>query len=369
MSSFFNRLLGSGQSDQPLEPLSASPSPATQAPAPRSDAVKRYLDRTPAVLMYRRAYYETFGTVAPGEGLPSARTWPPDRRRLSYSEKLMALLPADGRGAEIGALNKPTLTKARFPGLLYVDHLETEALRAKYQGLPGIVEVDRPMPDGRLTSALGRDTPLDFLCASQVFEHVPDPIGWMRDAADVLKPGGLLSMSLPDRRLTFDLYREETRAADMVAAHLAGAQVPDVRAVYDNQALAAAVNVTFIRDDSISPEQVVAGGGAVIAPFISDDPMPLTEAAQGGEYLDTHCWVFTPPGFLLVMAQLARHGFVPFLCKQFWPTTRAKIDRSWESFTAVLEKPTADVTREEIARSYLMALGEDATMVVSPAAT
>jgi len=194
--------------------------------------------------------------------------------------------------------------------------------------------------------------------ASQVMEHVPNPIRWLNELAAVMKVGGLLAISLPDRRMTFDLYREETRPADIIAAYLANAVVPDVRAVYDNQSLASAVNMHWLFDDSETPEAIVAGRGAVSARIVQTEPMVITRIADSGTYLDAHCWVFTPASFLLAMAQIAKEGLLQFRCKQFYPTNEAVGDRDNASMIAILQKVDLPVSPSALRDSFLQALGE-----------
>src|SRR5215475_2741460 len=195
---------------------------------------REYVDTLAPVLRYRQAHFEIKGYVAPGAGIPMARAWPEKDNGISYEDKLLGTLElANGKGAEIGPLNTPVTSKRKC-NVLYVDHLDTGGLREKYPTVQGIVEVDRPMVNGSLKETLIGDAPLDYLVASQVFEHVPNPIRWLQEVGAVLRTGGLLAISLPDRRMTFDFLREETQAADIVAAYLESVTVPNVRCVYDH---------------------------------------------------------------------------------------------------------------------------------------
>lgn len=322
------------------------------------ETVTAFVDRLPSVLQYRRAYFDTRGHVAPGPALPTSRAWPRPDNGLSYKEKLTGLLIIQrGHGAEIGPLNIPLIEKGGH-AVLYVDHLDTAGLKKKYAGLDGIVDIDRPMVNDSLSDTLREDAPLDYLCASQVFEHVPNPIRWLKEIYEVLRVGGLVALSLPDRRMTFDLFREESSAADIVAVYYDDVKVPDVRAVYDNQILATAVNMHWRFEDSMTPDEVFRARGAASPRVVSADPLGITEIASKGSYLDAHCWVFTPPGFLIVMSQLAESGLLPFKCNQFYPTNERTPDRGSSSFTVILEKVPEGAGNAEISRSFLMALGD-----------
>lgn len=316
-----------------------------------------YLNVVPIVLQYRQAYYEAHGRTAPKNALPATHAWPGPDRGFSYKEKLSHLLPLkDGVGVEIGPLNLPQLSKEESR-ILYVDHLDTEGLQKKYPTLEGIVPVDRPMVNNSLKDTLCNDAPLDFVIASQVFEHVPNPIRWLREISSVLRVGGLVALSLPDRRFTFDFYREETRASDIIAAFINDHVRPDARCIYDHYSLVSPVNMKGIIPHSLYPHEVIAGRGAVSAGNVHDNPLEYVQNAQSGDYLDAHCWVFTPPSFLLVMAHLANAGFLPFKCHQFYPTTPDSHDRGDASFTIILEKVAEDTPLQEIRLSFLKPLG------------
>ncbi|WP_022722198.1 methyltransferase domain-containing protein [Rhodopseudomonas sp. B29] len=317
-----------------------------------------YLDTNAAVLQYREAYYQARGHVAPGAALPTARAWPkPDTPGLSYKQKLTVHLDLAGKGVEIGPLNLPLLSKEES-NVLYVDHLDTDGLREKYPTLTDIAPIDLPMVNNSLADTLRPVAPVDYVVGSQVMEHVPNPIGWLQDLATVIKPGGMLALSLPDRRLTFDLFREESRPSDMVEAHLLGAVIPSVQAVYDNQSLATAINMHWAIPGSLYPHDVVAGRGAVSPPKAATNHLELTQVALSGKYLDAHCWVFTPASFLVLMAQLASDGFLPYRCAQFYPTNPVSYDRGSSSFTVVLENVGDRISNADKRLSFLMALGD-----------
>lgn len=319
---------------------------------------REYVNTLAPVLQYRQAYFEARGEIATDDGIPSARAWPKHDDGISYENKLLWLLDtSNGKGAEIGPLNIPTALKDKC-NVLYVDHLDANGLRQKYPTVQDIVEIDRPMLNNSIKDTLINDAPFDYIIGSQVFEHVPNPIRWLHEIAAVLRIGGLLSLSLPDRRMTFDFIREETQAADIVAAYFEDATIPSIRCVYDHHSLACFINMHWATPDSVLPEDIVSGFGAIKPKVATDAHMALVHKAKDGEYLDVHAWVFTPPSFLLVMAQLAADGFLPFRLNQFYPTNLKSHDRGNSSFTFVLEKVANDISTEELRRSYLSPLGE-----------
>jgi SAM-dependent methyltransferase len=128
---------------------------------------------------------------------------------FSRADKIRALIdPASQRGLEIGALNSPAIYSSEGK-VYYVDHLPTDELKEKYSPDPNIniediVPVDYVWGDKTLVEAVGQGVYFDYLVASHVVEHVPDVIGWFGEISAVLKPGGVLSLVVPDKRFTFD---------------------------------------------------------------------------------------------------------------------------------------------------------------------
>jgi SAM-dependent methyltransferase len=111
-----------------------------------------------------------------------------------------------GDGIEIGALNGalPVNEAARVK---YVDRMPVEELKKQYQGLE-LVNVDI-VDDGERLDKIP-DSSLDFVIANHFLEHCPNPILAIMNMLRVLKEGGILYLSIPDKRYTFDSERPVT---------------------------------------------------------------------------------------------------------------------------------------------------------------
>lgn len=131
-----------------------------------------------------------------------------------------------GEGIEIGALDFP-LRLPREARVTYVDYLDEHDLRAVHNGT---LQAGRPLvvPDvvddgSRLASFA--DASLDFVVANHVLEHVEDPTATLEHQIRVLKPGGVLYLSLPDARESFDAPRPRTTVEHLLRDHSEGPSV------------------------------------------------------------------------------------------------------------------------------------------------
>jgi SAM-dependent methyltransferase len=115
-----------------------------------------------------------------------------------------------GQGVEIGALWR-RFPLPRHASAWYVDRLDCNELDTHYPELHGRIlrpdlladAVNLPFPPASLT----------FVIASHVLEHLPFPLAALRAWYNVLAPGGVLVLRVPDKRYTFDRRRDRTPLA------------------------------------------------------------------------------------------------------------------------------------------------------------
>lgn len=255
---------------------------------------------------------------------------------LSRRDKLLTGLDvAHMRGLEIGPLMTPLVHKHEGH-IAYVDHADTETLRAKYSCDPGvdlslILPVDHVWGMQTLADCLeGRA--VDYVVNSHVIEHVPDVVTWLAEIHSVLKPDGFLRMAIPDRRYTFDILRSESSIVDALDAHLRRARTPLPRAILDHFTHYVEVNATAVWDGETDLSALTRTHS------VADALGAAERSFATGAYQDTHCWVFTPLSFARLCAGLARIDKLGFSCERIYPTSRYEIE-----FIAAL-RPCADPT-------------------------
>jgi predicted SAM-dependent methyltransferase len=60
------------------------------------------------------------------------------------------------------------------------------------------------------------DETLDFVIASHLIEHLPNPLGFLKECQRVLRANGILYLVVPDKNHTFDRARDVTPLAHLV---------------------------------------------------------------------------------------------------------------------------------------------------------
>jgi SAM-dependent methyltransferase len=124
-----------------------------------------------------------------------------------------------GVGIEIGALHNRMPVDQQRATVRYVDRLSLADQRRHYPELAGyeMLEPDIVAEADRLPMLA--DASQDFVIANHLLEHLPDPIGALKEWFRVLRNGGILFLALPDKRLTFDKDRPRTTLQHLVGDH------------------------------------------------------------------------------------------------------------------------------------------------------
>ena len=255
------------------------------------------------------------------------------------------------RGFEIGALTSPLLSKQNS-NIVYVDRLSTEALRAKFANdafvdINRIVHVDVVLNNNSLCDAMSQLGPFDYAIASHVIEHVPNVVVWLSEIAHLVRVGGRLVLVIPDKRYTFDFLRGTSSTSSVVAAWIESATRPDAAQIFDFNAYAAEVDKVAAWAGLIDPAALRRYGNSRSALQLS------SEAHRRGEYIDCHCWVFTPASLLGIFAELVELGIMKWKLAFFADTRRDE-----EDFGLVLERVPDDADPHETAANFRKTLGQ-----------
>lgn len=229
---------------------------------------------------------------------------------------------------EIGALNVPTLLPTECDAR-FLDWFSTEQLRERHQEnsvVPpeSIIPIDYVVSDAEFATVVDRT--FDLLIANHVIEHIPDLINWFGQLAELSEPDGLLLLSVPDRRYTFDYFRPEDDAVDIVRAHLDGLERPSRFQI--------AKHLYYFTE--FNQNQAWAGDlPEKFAPRMSfSEALERSEGLAEG-YADVHCWIFTSTTFKRTIDALHSGGYID------WKITAVEDVQQGENEFRVLMKRTA----------------------------
>jgi SAM-dependent methyltransferase len=251
---------------------------------------------------------------------------------MDRRERITRHIRPEHRGIELGPYFNPLTPKRLGYNCLVIDIADAETLRKQAaadpliprENLDLIEEVDLIGTSTDLASliaARGELGTFDYVVSSHNLEHLPDPIRFMQGCAAVLKPGGVVSMAVPDYRTCFDYFRPVTVLAGWLSAYAEQRTRPSPAQVFEFQTLFAMYE---------------AGGRQLAAFSLADDPRAVRPAhnvdvayAQWKEalaqpddrYRDVHCWTFTPSSLALMLLDLQRIGLVALDVEEVSETT------------------------------------------------
>lgn len=154
-------------------------------------------------------------TIGSAVGMPQARTDDPTVKvslndwRSYFSQKLF------GTGLEIGPLHRPL---PNHPGhnMVYIDRYTVEHLKAHYPEIAHLALVEPHIIGDAENLSNIPDASYDFVVSAHVIEHMKNPIGSFEQWCRVLKPGGMLYLIVPDKRVIFDKKRVRTTLEHLI---------------------------------------------------------------------------------------------------------------------------------------------------------
>lgn len=140
----------------------------------------------------------------------------------NLNRETIARMFLKGKGIEIGALNNPLKVPAAAR-VKYVDRMSLKELEQEYPEMnpKTFARVDI-LDDGERLETI-EDNSQDFVIANHFLEHCENPINAIENMLRALKNGGILYMSVPDKRFTFDSTRQITSFQHLMRDYREGA--------------------------------------------------------------------------------------------------------------------------------------------------
>jgi glycosyltransferase involved in cell wall biosynthesis/SAM-dependent methyltransferase len=291
--------------------------------------------------------------------------WPPRVDSLSHAaqisqqpelgrlDKALLMIDRAGLGLEIGPSHNPIAPKKHGFNVHILDHANADELREKYKGhgvnLDNIEDVDFVWHGEPLHELVGREQCYDWIIASHVIEHTPDLITFLTECERLLKPSGVLSLIIPDKRYCFDYFNAPTSTGELLDAFEQRRKRPSAGKVFDHFSGAAKLNghIAWGADSQGTIE------------FVHD----LAEARDcwkrariTEDYIDVHNWRFTPSSFGLLLGDLQALRLTNFEIKAEFDTAGCEfyvtLGKS-QSFPSMNRLLVADRMRRELASPSL----------------
>lgn len=129
-----------------------------------------------------------------------------------------------GLGLELGPYDQPTVFKSEAQ-VRYLDWKNREQLVRECTHpdlIEQIPEIDYVVESNRYGDYISDK--FDYIIANHVMEHAPNMIQWLADLGAMMNDGGILFLALPDKKFSFDKYRQDTALSHFVAEYLAGVE-------------------------------------------------------------------------------------------------------------------------------------------------
>lgn len=251
---------------------------------------------------------------------------------MERREKILVHINPAGFGLEVGPAFAPILPKADGYRVETIDHLNAEGLRDKYANTPAVnltaIEDVDYVWDGRpLDEVIGHMERYDFIIASHVIEHTPDLVNYLRACERLLRPGGILSLVVPDQRFCFDYFRFPTTTGEVLDAYLLQRTKHSPGAVFDAVALCAE------RNEQIAWAKTSVGD-ITLKHNLADAVYQYERAKSLNEYIDIHNWRFTPSSFRLILRELRVLELTSYIEKGFFETSGCEFYLSLEKLPA-----------------------------------
>lgn len=234
-------------------------------------------------------------------------------RLLSGIDKTMA-------GLEVAPWFAPIAAKRDGYNIRILDVFDRDTLRKigeadpqqNWRDMSMLEDVDFVGSATEIASLIPADQhgTFDYIVSSHNFEHLPNPIKFLVGCGLLLKPGGVVTMAVPDRRATFDYFRPHTSISDWIAAFFEDRTMPTAKQAFDNSYASARLR-RFGEDhfahtigQPLQDWRCIGDADKALQVWTER----LTAANVG--YTDCHCTIMTPAILELLLLEARLLGLI-----------------------------------------------------------
>ena len=205
---------------------------------------------------------------------------------------------------EIGPLDKPFLERPDYD-VYYSDIQSTDEIKSFYAH-DADVKQERIVPIDYVVSDTYRESipnqKFQTVFSSHMIEHTADIISHLLEISEILREGGYYLMFIPDKRFTFDYFRDTTGFRDAYDIYRNG--------IIGLERLK--LDCVFNYDKCNIPNEYLAGNVLPDGHGFSLQQIIKIAKSDKNSYEDFHYWVFTYMSFLKFLVDLLRFGILPY---------------------------------------------------------
>ena len=222
--------------------------------------------------------------------------------KFSHRDDFLSLLKNFNSMLEIGCFDKPSLEQFRKNKdviISYADWLSKEELQERASKIEGRNKDE--VPEIKYVLAKGYEQ-INFnyeaVVSHHCIEHQPNLVTHFNEIYKIIKNKGTYFASIPNKNECFDHFLPESNILDVVVAFFEKRTKPALKSVIEHRAF---TSHNWLKDEN---------------PFESLNPYRMDLYKQNfdefinSNYVDVHCWQFTPESFHLIMNQLHILGLI-----------------------------------------------------------
>ena len=173
---------------------------------------------------------------------------------------------------------------------------------------------------------IGKRRYYDLIAASHVIEHTTDIISFLTDCSTLLDDEGIIRLIIPDKRYSFDTFKEVTSTRAVIDQHKyrKNATVHSLGTIVEQKMRACVVEsgntympnsaFFYMKEKMILPEldsESIIGGLRTNIQTFSED-----------EYIDVHSWIVTPKTFEIMIYELNELGYIDLVVDRIYTRPR-----------------------------------------------
>ncbi len=221
-----------------------------------------------------------------------------DNKKPKDREQFFSLIRNFNNILEIGPFDKLVTPKYKKDSAIveYADYMSTDELKARASLLPDRIPANVPHISYIIAESFTASINKKFDCvfSSHVLEHIPNLVKHFQEIQSILNPGGTYLFILPDKRYCFDAFISESTLPEVITSYFERRKKPSLRSVIEHRAF------------TVHNYKYLPGPQLITSREIFDKIQDAINEFNENDYVDVHCWQFTPESLEKIVNALIR---------------------------------------------------------------